>query len=84
MQRIKYSRQALKMLGKIDRPTTKRIIAKVEQLAKNPESLSNNITAMKGGNGTMRLRLGNWRVIFTADGLILSVTRIAPRGSVYD
>jgi len=72
------------MLGKIDRQTTKRIIAKVEQLAKNPESLSNNITAMKGGSGAMRLRVGSWRVIYTVDGLILSVTRIAARGSVYD
>jgi mRNA interferase RelE/StbE len=32
----------------------------------------------------MRLRVGDWRVVFTEDGHVLAVIRIAPRGGVYE
>ena len=84
---IGYSRAALTALRRMDRTTARRIFAKIEQLARDPASLSNNITAMKGGGDQggllMRLRVGDWRVIYR-DGLIVAVIKIAPRGSVYE
>jgi mRNA interferase RelE/StbE len=74
----------LKALQRIDRVTGKRIVAKVEQLAERPESLANNVRALKGPGGLKRLRVGDWRVIFTETLVIVAVQRIAPRGSAYE
>jgi mRNA interferase RelE/StbE len=80
---IVYSREALRTLAKIDQATAARIVLKVEQLARDPLSLRNNVTALKGEDGLKRLRVGDWRVIFR-DGVVLDVVRVAPRGSAYD
>lgn len=84
MRRIEYSREALRTLRRIDRATGERIVHKIEQLATRPESLANNVRALKGPNGLKRLRVGDWRVIFTETLVVVAVERIAPRGSAYD
>ena len=61
-----------------------RIRLKVRQLADDPASLAKNILPMKGGVGLFRLRVGNWRVVYTETLVIVSVIRIGPRGDVYD
>jgi mRNA interferase RelE/StbE len=83
-KRIEYSRDAAKALIRMDRATSKRIRAKIGQLASEPEALANNVSALKGGDGRMRLRVGDWRVIYTEDFIILSVLKISPRGSAYE
>ena len=83
-RRVEYSRQAAKVLMRIDRATALRIRAKVDQLADDPASLANNITPLKGGDGLSRLRVGDWRVVFTETLIVVAVIRIGPRGSVYD
>lgn len=84
MRKIQYAREAAKMLERIDRATARRIRDKVRQYADDPASLANNVIAMKGGEGLRRMRVGDWRVVFTADLLILKVIRIAARGGAYD
>jgi mRNA interferase RelE/StbE len=83
-RRVEYSRQAAKTLVRIDAATSARIRAKVSQLADDPASLANNITPLKGGEGLSRLRVGDWRVIYTETLVIVSVVRIGPRGGVYE
>jgi mRNA interferase RelE/StbE len=83
-RRVEYSRQAAKTLMRIDAATSARIRAKVSQLADDPASLANNITPLKGGEGLSRLRVGDWRVIYTETLVIVSVVRIGPRGGVYE
>ena len=68
----------------MDRATAKRIRGKVQQYAEDPDSLFNNVKALKGGDGLKRLRVGDWRVIFTEDLVVVMVIRVAARGSVYD
>ncbi|WP_420606258.1 type II toxin-antitoxin system RelE family toxin [Novosphingopyxis sp.] len=71
MQRIIYSREALKALQRIDGLTANRIVAKIELLAAQPERLSNNIRRLKGSEkGLLRLRVGDWRVIYDNEGNI--------------
>lgn len=82
-KRIEYDGEALRVLQRMDRKTATRIIEKVEQLVTDPEALANNVMRLKGGDGLMRLRVGDWRVIYR-DGVILAVERIAPRSSAYD
>lgn len=82
-KRIDYSRDAQKALRRMDRSSAKRIVAKIELLAADSAALANNVRALKGGGGLMRLRVGDWRVIYR-DTRILAVIRIASRGSAYD
>ena len=82
-RRVTYSREALRALQRTERRTGERIVLKVEQLAANPESLANNVRALKGPGGLKRLRVGDWRVIFTESLVVIAVERIAPRGSAY-
>lgn len=85
MQRdVQYARDAAKALQRMDRARAKRIRDKLRQYADDPESLSNNVKALKGGDGLKRLRIGDWRAIFTEDMVVVMVIRIAARGSVYD
>ncbi len=83
-KRIDYSREAQRTLRHIDQATSRRIRTKVALLASDPSSLANNVTTMKGEIGLKRLRVGDWRVIFTDDLRVLYVVKVAPRGSAYD
>lgn len=82
--RVEYSREATKTLMRIDRATSKRIREKVDLLTTDPDALANNIRALKGTEGLMRLRVGDWRVIYTADLVVLLVLKVASRGSAYE
>lgn len=62
--------------------TAKRIRSKITQYAQDPDSLANNVTALKGRNG-VRLRVGDWRVIME-DGAVLAVLEVGARGGIYD
>jgi len=84
MKRIEYSRDAVKALRRMDNSTSRRIRDKLQQYAQDPASLANNVIPMKGSDGFKRIRVGDWRVIFTEDFIVLLVIRIAARGSVYD
>jgi mRNA interferase RelE/StbE len=59
---ITFSRQASKALLKMPVNTSGLIRAKISQLASDPESLANNVKALKGSDYN-RLRIGDWRVI---------------------
>ncbi len=83
-RRVEYSRDAIKTLARIDRRTGRRIRDKLDQLAREPETLANNVTVLKGQPDLVRLRVGDWRVIYTERLVVLMVLRIAPRGSAYD
>jgi mRNA interferase RelE/StbE len=82
-RRVEYSREGARTLARIDRATSKRIRSKIEQLADDPASLANNISPLKGGDGAKRLRVGDWRVIYTESLVVIAVQRVAPRGSAY-
>ena len=80
---IKYSRAAVGALLRMPSNTAKRIRSKIEQYAADPRTLANNVKRLRGGK-EMRLRVGDWRIIFREDGAVLAIIHIAPRGKVYD
>jgi len=84
MNRVRYSDEAAKVLSRMDRSTSRRIMGKIDQLARDPASQANNIKRMQGASGLLRLRVGDWRIIYSDDGVILFVFKVAPRGSAYD
>ena len=60
-----------------------RLVAKIEAYAADPGSQANNVRALSGSSA-MRLRVGDFRIIFEEADTEIIVTKIGPRGSVYD
>ncbi|MBR0554643.1 type II toxin-antitoxin system RelE/ParE family toxin [Ciceribacter sp. L1K23] len=83
MKQVIYSTQAQRKLARIPANEARRIRSKVQQYALDPRSLANNVKRLEGLN-YLRLRVGDWRVIFREDGVIVDVVRIAARGEAYE
>ena len=84
--KIKYSRDALKFLSKLDKKSVERIRAAVQGLTLDPPI--GDIKPMQGYNdGRKRLRVGGWRIIFKygeeSEIEILFVIDIGNRGDIY-
>ncbi|QMW21847.1 type II toxin-antitoxin system RelE family toxin [Sandaracinobacteroides saxicola] len=79
---IIYLAPALKSLRRLDAQVRIRIEQKMIAYAANPDAFANSVTRLQG-QGLRRLRVGDYRVIFTEDGVILTVHQVGPRGSVY-
>jgi mRNA interferase RelE/StbE len=62
--------------------TALRILDAIEKVVEDPECKDLDIKKLVGRDG-YRLRVGDWRVIYTKDGQILAVLRIGPRGDIY-
>lgn len=82
MLQITYSPQARKSLRHMQPKTGRRILDQMEKVAECPDRRDLDIKKLEGRNG-YRLRVGDWRVIYTVGGLVLAVERIGPRGDVY-
>ncbi len=83
--RIEYSADALMTLRRIPPNLARTIRTKIERLAADPLAPNNNVKALKGRPG-YRLRVGDWRVIYSLrrDVLVVLVLAVAPRGRAYD
>ena len=81
MRTVRYLREAQEALIR-HRNVADRLRAKVREYAANPAAFP-KVRPMKGSPGK-RLRVGDFRVVFeeTEDEII--VTKIGPRGSVYE
>jgi mRNA interferase RelE/StbE len=80
---VVYTRKAARALARMPPDTEALIRAKLDQVARDPGSLANNIRAMKGVPG-YRLRVRDWRVLFTSEDATIIVHDAGPRGSVYE
>lgn len=84
MQReVTYTKSAAKSLLRMPVNTANLIRGKVLQYAADPASLANNVKALKGSD-FKRLRVGDWRVIFSEDMKVVAVIEVGPRGGIYD
>jgi mRNA interferase RelE/StbE len=84
MRKVTYSRSATHTLRKLPETVADRLRAKIQQFAERPAELANNVKALKGEPGYLRLRVGDWRVIFSENAVVVSVVKIALRGSAYE
>lgn len=77
--KIKYEKDCLKYLKKLDRNTQVKIINAISQLP------FGDVKKLQGSIADYRLRVGNYRIIFSKDdkNIIISIIKIAPRGEVY-
>jgi len=82
MKEIAYTRTAQKTLSRIPRNIALRIREKIRSFAEDPVSQANNVKALRGFEGLIRLRVGDWRVIMH-DGVVIEVLEIKARGNAY-
>jgi mRNA interferase RelE/StbE len=82
VKRVVFLRPARAALRK-HRNVASRIQEKIEAYALDPESLANVVTEMRG-SPLKRLRVGDFRILFEETATEIVVSRIGPRGSIYD
>ena len=82
MKRVVLEKPARQALRKMQRPTSLRIVEKIEQYAARPQSLAGQVKALVGDH-RKRLRVGDWRVLFVEDNATITVLDIRSRGSAY-
>ncbi|HRO59837.1 MAG TPA: type II toxin-antitoxin system RelE/ParE family toxin, partial [Burkholderiaceae bacterium] len=82
---IEYSREAAKTLKTLPRNVRRLILAKIEDVARDPYAPNRNVSALTGRQ-EMRLRVQDWRVIYRVqdDRLVLLVIKVGARGQVYE
>ena len=80
---IAFTPAAQRQLASVDPPTQRRIVHRIEALGAAPRPPG--AEALKGGQGELRIRIGDWRVIYVVrhDKLVVLVIKIGHRSDVY-
>jgi mRNA interferase RelE/StbE len=77
---IEYEKRCLKYLKKLDKNTQLRIIKVINELPLG------DVKRLQGSSDNYRLRVGDFRIIFSKDDekLIILIIEIGPRGDIYN
>ena len=80
---VRFAPKAEKALGKLDRPIAQRIADAVTALAEEPRPAG--CKKLSGEDGTYRIRVGDYRVLYSIDDgeLTVLVVDMAHRREVY-
>lgn len=80
---ISYVPSAAKVIRKLDRPTARRLLDAIGALASDPRP--SGCIQLKGGDGELRIRVGDYRVVYDVqdDELVVLVLRVGHRREVY-
>jgi mRNA interferase RelE/StbE len=81
MKTVFYTRTAATALRKHSN-RAKLIRAKIDQYAKSPATQANHVVALTGSD-YLRLRVGDFRIIFAETNDTITVIDIGPRGGIY-
>ena len=80
MYQIIIKKPAKKFIDKLPMNETRRVVAAIEQLPNGED-----IKRLKGHSDLLRLRVGDYRIIYTVDNgeLIVYVIDVGNRGEIY-
>ena len=81
MKQVRYDRAALRALHR-HRNMRARIEEKLADYAANPASFTNVVKRLTTGD--LRLRIGNFRVIFSETQTHIDVLDLGPRGDIFE
>ena len=81
MYNIKWKEHALQNIEKLESSITRRIIKKVDELSENP--FSKDIKRLKGCDD-FRLRVGDFRVIFSIEQNTIQILKVGHRKNIYN
>ena len=76
-----YTKTAFHDIQKLDNVAKKRIKKKLEELSKNPMSLSKKL--INSSIGTYRFRVGNYRIVFDIYKQNIVILRVGHRREIY-
>ena len=82
-RQIVYTRVAARALSRMPADTERLIRDKLRLYAADPGALTNNVKALKGEGHRYRLRIGDWRAVFTVEEDRIIIHDVGPRGSIY-
>jgi mRNA interferase RelE/StbE len=79
---IQYEREAERAIDALDPPIRRRVLLAIGKLASDPLTAS-NVKSL--GGDRYRLRVGDWRVVYTLreDVLVVLIVRVGHRLEVY-
>ena len=82
--KVEYSKAARRRLRRLPNSVAHTIVGKIDSLVLDPFAANNNVSRLTGVEG-YRLRVGNWRVLYSVDteSNLLTVAAILPRGEAY-
>ena len=75
-----YENEATKDLNKLDASVSRRIIKKIDEMSISPSSC--DIKKLKSSK-YYRLRVGDYRIIFTFENNIIKILKIGNRQNIY-
>ncbi|WP_420174367.1 type II toxin-antitoxin system RelE family toxin [Luteococcus sp. OSA5] len=80
---ISYVPSAAKTIRKLDKATARRLLEAIDGLAVDP--CPPGCIQLKGGRGELRIRVGDYRVVYDVqdDELVVLVLRVGHRREVY-
>jgi mRNA interferase RelE/StbE len=80
---IQFKESALRTLEGLNKPIRSRIARRIEALADQPRPA--DVKVLQGGDGDLRIRVGDYRIVYRVDGkkLIVLIIRIGHRREVY-
>ncbi|MGA2669894.1 MAG: type II toxin-antitoxin system RelE/ParE family toxin [Dehalococcoidia bacterium] len=82
MVKIEWTEGALKDLEGLDKPIARRILRRLDWVSKNFQSIVPE--PLTGGlKGTFKLRIGDWRAVYTVEGKIVVIQFIGHRSEIY-
>jgi len=82
LPKVEWTKNAIEDLEKLDTPIVKRILNKISWFSQNfenitPEPLSGDLV------GTFKIRIGDWRIIYTFESGVIVIQAIGHRKEVY-
>lgn len=80
---IRIQRRPRRYLRRLPKPVLQRIRTAIRALAENPRP--QGYEALSGFENLYRIRVGDWRVIYSIEDeeLIVLIVEVGPRGQVY-
>lgn len=80
---ISYVPSVARAMRKLDRAVARRLVDAIGQLALDPRPPG--CLQMKGGDGELRIRVGDYRVVYDVrdDELVILVLRLGHRREIY-
>jgi len=82
LAKIEWTEGAIRDLEKLDKPVARRILRRLAWFSKNfqgivPEPLTDEL------KGTFKLRIGDWRAVYTVEGKLIIIQFLGHRSEIY-
>lgn len=78
---VQYHKEAIKFINTLPMQDRQRIKSAIQNLVVNPSVC--DIKPLQGYKDLYRMRVGNYRIIYTKDNTILFIADIGNRGDIY-